>query len=267
MTESSYQPPVSQLLTYGDCRNFHDWPNYVNQLGLTAEHIPDLIRIALDPDLNWANSDSSEVWAPVHAWRSLGQLKAEAAIDPLLATADKSCDLSEGNDWYVDELPEVFAMIGAAAIPPLKAFLADSSHTLEARMFVATCFQAIGAENANLRLDCIVAMTQQLEQGQGNEPELNGALITGLIELSAVESAAAIERAFQAKQVDETITGDWNEVQIDLGLKTEAEIYHIQHSVDAENLGAWAAKPSLAPRGFGTSKPAAPKDKGKKKKK
>jgi hypothetical protein len=264
MPESTYPAPINQLLTYGDCRNFLDWPDYVAELGLTAEHIPDLIRMALDPELNWADSDSLEVWAPTHAWRALGQLQAEEAIAPLLSMADEFADITEGNDWYWDDLPTVFAMIGAASIPPIIALLADRSHPLDTRTFAGNCLQAIGETHADLRLDCVVALTQQLEQIQKNDPELNGFLITNLIELAAVESAAAIQQAFAAKRVDASITGDWDDVQIDLGLKTEAEADELRNWIDAEHLGAQAAKPSSAPRGFGGSSSASKKGKKKK---
>ncbi len=61
-----YPAPLDQLLTYGDPRKFREWPDYL-ALGFTPEHIPDLIRMAADPDLMRADSESLEVWAPVHA--------------------------------------------------------------------------------------------------------------------------------------------------------------------------------------------------------
>ena len=127
MTDTSYSHPVSQLLTYGDCLKLPRWPEELDYLplGFGSEHIPDLIRMVLDDDLYWANSDSLEVWAPVHAWRVLGQLQAEAAIEPLLTRLDLVDE--EDNDWVSEELPQVFAMIGAAAIAPLHAYLIDPS--------------------------------------------------------------------------------------------------------------------------------------------
>jgi hypothetical protein len=67
---TSYSSPVSELLTVGDCRDFREWPNYLD-LGLGSEHVPELIEVATDNELNWADSESLEVWAPVHAWRAL----------------------------------------------------------------------------------------------------------------------------------------------------------------------------------------------------
>ncbi|MBI4553084.1 MAG: UPF0175 family protein [Candidatus Latescibacteria bacterium] len=50
-----YPSPVDRLLTFGNCLNFHEWPNYLD-LGLGPEHIPDLIRMATDEELkpDWA---------------------------------------------------------------------------------------------------------------------------------------------------------------------------------------------------------------------
>jgi hypothetical protein len=67
MTTTSYPSPVDKLLTYGDCRNFTTSPNYIEELGLSSEHIPDLIRMATDEQLHWTDSDSLEVWAAIHA--------------------------------------------------------------------------------------------------------------------------------------------------------------------------------------------------------
>jgi len=39
-----------------------------------------------------------------------------------------------------------------------------------------------------------------------------------LVELKAVESKLTIERAFAADSVDSTVMGDWEDVQVDLGL-------------------------------------------------
>ena len=62
MTEFDYGAPVSKLLTLGDVREQRAWRDYA-ALGLTADHIPDLIRLALDEELMWADSENDEVWA------------------------------------------------------------------------------------------------------------------------------------------------------------------------------------------------------------
>ena len=76
MGVDSYSPPVDKLLTYGDAHEHggdpQDWPEYL-ELGIGPEHIPDLIRMATDEELRWAELDTLEVWAPIHAWRTARQ--------------------------------------------------------------------------------------------------------------------------------------------------------------------------------------------------
>src|SRR5260370_624667 len=119
---SSYPPPVNQLLTYGEVgsQSPDTWPNYL-ELGLGPEHIPDLIRMAADEKLNEADIDDVASWAPMHAYRALGQLHAQAAIEPLLSLLDL---FREVNDFAMEELPYVFAMIGPLALPETAEYIA-----------------------------------------------------------------------------------------------------------------------------------------------
>ena len=119
----SYQDPVAKLLVYGACDNrggIEAWPDYL-ALGFTEAHVPELLRMASDRDLNEANRDSFHIWAPVHAWRTLGQLRAEAAAGPLVRLFEQFSD----DDWVNNELPQVLSLIGPAAVPALAGFLED----------------------------------------------------------------------------------------------------------------------------------------------
>src|SRR5215208_3312114 len=44
----NYSSPVSELLTFGDCRDFRGWPDYPGLVGLGPEHVSELIRMATD---------------------------------------------------------------------------------------------------------------------------------------------------------------------------------------------------------------------------
>ena len=223
MTETSYSHPVSQLLTYGDCLKLPRWPEELDYLplGFGPEHIPDLIRMVLDDDLYWANSDSLEVWAPVHAWRVLGQLRAEAAVESLLTRLHLVDD--EGSDWVGEELPEVFAMIGAAAIAPLHAYLLDPSHDTWACVTAAESLGNIGKAHPEARTACVAALTGMLEEFEDNDRTVNAFIISNLLDLKAVQTAQLMERAFAADTVDLSVMGDWEEVQIQMGWKIARE--------------------------------------------
>lgn len=215
-----YSHPVSRLLNLGDPRDRREWPVYT-ALGLTREHVPDLIRMMLDVDLNEADSGSREVWAPLHAWRALGQLRAVEAIEPLLSLLPHIDD--HDDDWIGEELPRVFSMIGTPAIPALTAYLADATQGLFARIAAAHSLEWIGRRYAAAHDQSLATLSAQLERFAENDPALNAFLISYLIDLKAVEAAPLIGRAFASDQVDLSVMGDWEDAQIGLGLKTERE--------------------------------------------
>jgi hypothetical protein len=212
----SYPPPVDKLLTYGkpELTMPENWLNYL-ELGFTPEHIPDLIRLATDKELNEGDPESLEVWAPVHAWRTLGQLHAETAVEPLLHLYEEMSD----DDWTVSELPRVYGTIGPAAIPMLKAYVADTTHDESGRINAQTGLEEIATMHLEARNECVAILSQQLELFEENDPTLNAYLIASLVNLKALEALPLIEQVFAADRVDEFIIGDWDDVQIELGLK------------------------------------------------
>lgn len=224
MSAPAYPSPVDRLLVKGDASGNAEWPDYL-ALGLTDAHVPDLIRMALDEKLHWADSDSREVWAPIHAWRALGQLRAVAAVEPLLSLLPRIDD--DGDDWVGEDMPEVFGLIGPAAVPALAAYLADDARGLWARVAAAHGLSHIGTRHPEARAECVASLAAPLERsawaGPGDELTLNGYSVSFLMDLKAVEAAPLIERAFAAGRVDETVMGDWEDAQIKLGLKAKRE--------------------------------------------
>ena len=218
MTEFNYPEPVSQLLALGDIRGQREWPDYL-ALGLTSDHVPDLIRMVQDEDLHLAMSDTAEVWAPVHAWRALALLQAEDAVKPLIglfARIDEHQD-----DWVAEDLPEALGVLGPAAILDLRDYLADASHGQWARVAASASLSKIGTRHPEARTECLAILAGQLEDFGHMDPTLNALVISSLIDLKAVEAASVIRRAFAAKRVDLSVEGDWEDVQISLGLLRE----------------------------------------------
>ncbi len=174
---------------------------------------PELIEMATDEELNRADPESLEVWAPLHAWRALGQLQATEAIEPLFEMLD------EDDDWAHEELPKVYGMIGRAAIPTLARHLANTSDDLWSGITAAFSLERVAAGDPSARDECVEILSRQLERFTRNDPSLNGFLISYLIDLRAVEAAPLMERAFAAGRVDLSIQGDWEDAQVELGLK------------------------------------------------
>ncbi len=212
-----YPPPLDVLLTLGASPHGTEWLDYRTK-GIGSEHISDLIRMATDPALNLGDPNSPEVWAPLHAWRALGQLRAEEAIGPLLGWLRPLYD-DKYDDYALSELPQVFEMIGPAALPALEAALQEESRGCYALISIAKAIAAIGTAYREDRARCVAILTRKLEDAERNDPGLNGFIISDLIDLQAMESAPVIERAFAADGVDVTVAGDWHDVFLALGLE------------------------------------------------
>ncbi len=220
-TQFDYSDPVARLLTYGDClklmQEIKGWPDYIGEIGLGPEHVDDLIHLALDEELREADSESLEVWAPTHAWRALGQLRAEAAVVPLLDM------LGLDDDWSSEELPKVYGMIGPVAIDPLKAKLGDLHSDEDARIGAAISLSNIAQTHPEARKRVVAILARQLELLE-DKPSLNSIIVAELLVLKAVEAAPAMEAAFAARRVDLMMAGDWGDVQVELGLKKPGEV-------------------------------------------
>jgi hypothetical protein len=220
MTTYPYAPPVDQLLSLGDSRYMQEWPDYL-RLGLGLEHIPDLIRMATDPALNDAPSERLEVWAPAHAWRVLAQLHAIEAAEPLTLLFRR---IHENHDDFVGEdLPRAFGVLGPGAILALIAYLANGTNHLSARAAAAHSLKEIGILHPDAHEMCVAALAQQLGRFADQDPALNGFLVGYLLDLKGVEALDVMQRAFDAGAVEEAIAGDWEDAQIELGLKAKRD--------------------------------------------
>ncbi|MEB3290503.1 MAG: hypothetical protein VKI82_11350 [Leptolyngbya sp.] len=303
-----YQPPVDSLLSYGPCEGRHvrDWPNYGQELGLTADHIPALIQMAQDGDL-WAFFEDDDrdaeafvaagldpaqlAWAPLHAIRTLGQLRAVEAIQALVQVLEQ-----RDYDWCWEEIPHAIGLMGAEALDPIEALLATKIN-YNHKISLVEAIGHIAKADPDLRDRCVEILTRQLSRYKNHHRSVNGALVTELYHLKAIESAAVMEEAYQAKKVDEMFAGSWPRVQVDLGLKQESDFtpddlsihYTLAQQTMMDNLRASLDKlkqipapapflefKDLAPQGqaetlgnkagFGSTAKGSPK-KGKKKKK
>lgn len=212
----NYPAPVARLLTLGESpARQHPWPNYL-EFGLTPAHIDDLIQMALDDDLNEADGESDEVWAPLHAWRALAQLRAEKAARPLtqlLWRIDENDD-----DWVSEELPDVFGMIGPAAIKVLQEYLANSVNPMYARIAVADGLGKIAQQHPHARAECVHVLATQLSRFADQSRTLNAFIVSPLLDIKAVEAMDVIKQAFDADQVDLAVQGDFEDVQIEMGV-------------------------------------------------
>ena len=222
---------IQFLLALGEADQGSDWPDYL-EYGFTEADIPALLDLVKDETYDQADSEPSEAWAPLHAWRTLGQLGSNQAIGPLLDQFDRLCE----DDWALPELSTVMGMLGEPAIEPLADFLNDPRHTVFARVMALDGL----AEIAKRMPDCRERVIQCYQDYMHNPDEtahvLNGLLIADLLDLNATEAIDDIRQLFAWECVDITCAGDLEEVEIELGFKSErstpepdyAEVYGLE---------------------------------------
>ncbi len=214
---SSYQEPLDRLMKLGpEPARRRTWPDY-RHLGLTDRHAAALIGIATDPALHEAEEKDPAGWAPVHAWRALGQLGDPGAATPLLALLEREID----NAWASEELPAVLGMIGPAALSGATLRLFDEALDEAVRIAAARVVAEVAHEHPDRRDEGVALLAKQLEDWAHQGPGFNAILVAYLATLGAAEAAPVMEAAFAAGAVDLTVNGDWEDVRIELGLLQE----------------------------------------------
>ena len=153
-------------------------------LGIGPDAIPALISIVADRRYDTALLPAA--WAPLHAWRALGALRAVEAVEPLTALLARSAD----DDWLLDDVPRALGMIGAPAIRRLTEYLAEREHPVWSRIAAATALTEIAQQHPDVRVDCVNVLADQLRLFATQDSEFNGFLIADLLDLRAVESAS-----------------------------------------------------------------------------
>ena len=210
-----------RLLELGNPDSITDWSEYL-KLGITAEHLNELSQMAIDIDL--LDSEVDTYWAgPIHAWRTLATLEIPEAIGPLVQSLQVMGE--ELIDWVGKELPLIFSRIGLVAIPALTVLIANRKASNYSRQIASDCITAIYKQHPESRSDGVLVLTQELNRFTTNDPDLNAILVCNLvIDFRAIESIEVIKRAFEAGRVNEDFMGDWDDVQVELGLKDRSEV-------------------------------------------
>jgi hypothetical protein len=212
-----YLPPVDRLLKLGaEPARRRTWPDY-RTLGLEPRHAAALIRMATDPALHAAEERNPAGWAPVHAWRSLAQLGADEAAEPLLGLLAREIE----HPWVAEEVPAVLGMIGGAALHGATLLLFDEEKDEEVRLAAAAVIANVAHEHPDRRDEAAAILVKQLEDWPHQGRLLNAYLVADLVGLGETGAAPVMEAAFAAHAVDLTVAGDWEDAQVELGLIPE----------------------------------------------
>jgi uncharacterized protein len=207
---------IQILFDLGEVNRSRDWLDYL-QYGFDHSDVSALLELVADDALNHANVESKEAWVPLHAWRTLGQIGSDTAIAPLIALFDQLVE----DDWAQDELPEVMGMIGQSAIVPLSIYLNESHHDEFARAAAVDALAEIVKRDPSCRDQVIQCYQDYMSHPDESAVTLNGLLVCCLLDIDAKETINDIRQLFEKGCVDITCAGDLEEVEIELGFRTE----------------------------------------------
>lgn len=218
---NTYREPVSKIILIGRPDSDDNWRDYLN-LGITDFDIPELIRLMQDDEMRFMevdindDKDYSEWYAQIHTWRALAQLKSEAMIEPFLGILPQIDE--KDDDWLASDVKIVFGMLGPIALELTSKYLADESKSMYARIETGYAIANIGQKYPEVRLQCIESICAVLEKYKTNDKEFNSFLIDNLLDLKVIEKIDLVEQAFSSERVDISIVGDFEDVQVELGL-------------------------------------------------
>ncbi len=139
------------------------------------------------------------------------------AIEPLVSLLDEASE----NGWILEDIPRALGLIGAKAVPALAPYIAEPNRSIWSRIAAGSALMEVGKAHPDVRGDCVAVLTDQLRLFAKQASDFNAFLMGDLLDLQAVESAPVIEEAFTADRVDISINGDWEDVQVELGLLAE----------------------------------------------
>ncbi len=220
---------VQRLCEVKSPLDLDDWKGrdsyYVAACRISADDVPRLLHLArrwLDSDwprdVDGLDIDSDQAQLlPVTAWRTLADLKADTAVEPLV---DMLRELDDEHDNRVaEELPYVFGKIGESAVEALTQLAKDTRVADFIRSIAVRGLRQVADYHADTRDRIVTCLTEMMASAQDGEVDFNTTLLVELVELRAVEAAEPIERAFAGNVLDVGMIGDWEDVRRKLGVE------------------------------------------------
>ncbi|WP_428244218.1 DUF1186 domain-containing protein [Gynuella sp.] len=208
-------PKVQALIELGEAHISTPWPQYPEQYGFDESDITDLIAVVCDEHFDILDPKDPATWTPVHAWRTLGQLRAEAAIDSLI----NSFDRFSGDDFAITELDKVMALIGPAAISPLSEYLQREGEDQFAYAISMNSLAEIAMAFPSHRSEVLEMFRQYMRKPYPRYYELNGMVMGHLLDLDARELIEDVRHMFSLECVDLSYVGDLEDVETEWGLR------------------------------------------------
>ena len=209
---SPYTSPVSELLSLGEC-DWQEWSDY-SRFEFTEAHIPELLKLSQDWKL-FEHDDSEMFWSPIHAWRVLAVLQAEAAVKPMIEL------LHQHNEQFAVSgfLPSVLGRMGSLVTEQLWAIAKDTGNDEDSRDLALESLRWNASFHSDDREQTVAEFIKLLDDREDDDSFLNTALVGCLIDLQGQESIDAIRAAYDRELVELEVHGDIEDIELELGLR------------------------------------------------
>lgn len=195
-------------------RSDGDWPDYL-QYGFDAADVPNLLKLVCDQSLHTAGEGTDELWVPIHAWRTLGQLRARGAVATMIASFDHIPYSARS----LGELGTVLGMIGEPAIDPLSLYMKENRRPEFARALAFDGLAKVARNYPECRRRVLRNFKGYMAGAGSSSTSLNGFLVGKLLDLEAAELIDDIRRLFETSSVERTCAGGVEKIEIELGLR------------------------------------------------
>lgn len=220
-----YPPEVAQLFDLRE-PEFADgravWPDF-RAMGLTAAHHEYLLRLAEDdgpddPDDDLLDDDNVW-WARYHACCALGQLQVAEAAPRVLELLNGLI----GFDAFCEEVPHIMSAMGPSVIDAVLERTVDPDWDFSARTYAVDALARIARDHPDAREKCLEELERLLSRHGKHEPVFNGLVVSALIDVKHAGAIDLIRTAYASGDVDLSICGDIEDVEIGLGLRLVRE--------------------------------------------
>lgn len=220
MNTELFNQVLNQLTALGRPQNGKI--DYITLLGIGQQHWQVLQQIATDDKELYQADDDNKFYATIHAGCALFQVDALAAI-PILMTQFYKSDVYD--DEWIDVYMTLIASVGASALPLIYP---EVSHNLEkgyehAANRLAETLGKIAKKDSQTH-SAIIPVAEAWLANYQHQPEFFNSMVMGILTTCrSVNSINLIRQAFAADKIDLSYIGDIEEVEIELGLRTQRD--------------------------------------------
>lgn len=190
--------------------------DYVNQFGLTAADLP-ILRVMIESDKLYFAKDN-KAYINLHVANAVSQLGDESGIALLLNQIYKREALDD--DWIGELYPFWLSKFGEKLFSYAKQAYGLSKETY-VNAVISEAVKMVAKQQADLKPQATAILADWLSNFAHQDKDDNAVLIHDLYELRATEQLPLIKQAFDANKVSLSHMGDYEEIEIMFGLKTE----------------------------------------------